>query len=108
MAGLHGVKGLFTKRSQLSYRAMCMHYIDNAIKREGGTQNLPIETLRDSCFMRGLNASNLTNDELIKFLDNWLEVSKHIDSNNFSLYLHLPILLTYNHPNNWKLIYQER
>lgn len=85
---------------------MCMHHIDMAIEREGGTQNLPIETLRHSCFMRGLNASNLTNDELIKFLDDWIKVSKHIDAQNFSLLLHLPTLLTYNHPNNWKLIYK--
>lgn len=108
LAGLHGVKGIFTKKSKLTYRAICMHHMDDAIKREGGTQNLPVDTLRDSCFMRGLNASNLTNDELKKFLDDWLEVSQHINGQNFSLYLHLPILLTYNHPNNWKLIYQER
>lgn len=105
---MHGVKGIFTIKSKLSYRAMCLHNIDMAIQREGGTHNLPAETLRDSCFMRGLNASNLTNEEQIQFLDDWIKVSKHIDARNFSLFLHLPILLTYNHPNNWKLIYRER
>lgn len=79
-----------------------------AIKREGGASNLPAEALRDSCFRRGLNAANMTNEELVKFLDDWIEVSEHIDEMNISLYLHLPILLAYNHPNNWKLIYQER
>lgn len=107
LAGLHGIKGIFVK-SKLAYRAQSIHSIDMAIKREGGTRNLTTETLRDSCFMRGLNASNMNNDELIKFLDDWIAVSSHIDANNFSLFLHLSILLTYNHPNNWKLIYQDR
>lgn len=88
--------------------AMCLHHIDMVIKREGGTTNLPTETLRDSCFKRGLNASNMTNEELAKYLDDWIRVSEHIDPLNFSLFLHLPILMAYNHPNNWKLIYQER
>lgn len=87
---------------------MCIHYIDMAIVREGGTANLTTEILRNSCFLRGLNASNLTNDELTHWLDQWIEVSKHVNQQNFSLFLHLPIFLTYNHPNNWKLIYQER
>lgn len=108
LAGLHGVKAIFTKKSKLTYRAMCIHHIDLAIEREGGPQSLPVENLRDSCFMRGLNASNISNDELIKFLEDWIAVSKHITPENFSLFLHLPILLAYNHPNNWKLIYHER
>ncbi|XP_031640469.1 LETM1 domain-containing protein 1 [Contarinia nasturtii] len=108
LAGLHGIKGIFTIKSKLTFRAMCIHNIDMAIKREGGTQTLTTETLRDSCFMRGLNASNMTNDELIKFLDDWIAVSTHINETNFSLFLHLPILLTYNHPNNWQLLYQNR
>lgn len=81
--------------------------MDKAIVREGGTQNLATETLRDCCFIRGLNASNMSNDDLIVWLDKWIEVSKCIDKNNFSLFLHLPILLTYNHPNNWKLVYHD-
>lgn len=87
---------------------MWMHHVDMAIKREGGARNLPTENLRDSCFTRGLNASNMSNDELIKFLDDWIEVSSFINEDNFSLLLHLPILLAYNHPNNWKIIYHER
>lgn len=84
------------------------HFMDMAILREGGLSKLTSEELRFCCFARGLNASNLSNDELIKWLEQWIEVSKVINPTNFSLYLHLPILLTYNHPNNWKLIYHER
>lgn len=87
---------------------MCMHHIDMTVKGEGGASNLPAETLRDLCFQRGLNASNMTNEELAKFLDDWIQVSVHINPTNFSLFLHLPVLMTYNHPNNWKLIYPER
>lgn len=108
MGELHGIKSIFFRKKQLAYRAMCIHHIDMAILREGGTKNLTTDSLRDSCFMRGLNASNLSNEELSNWLDQWIEASKHINPNNFSLFLHLPIFLTYNHPNNWKLIYQER
>lgn len=82
--------------------------MDMAILREGGTEKLSTITLRDACFSRGLNASNLNNEELVKWLDQWIAVSKHIDDKNYSLLLHLPILITYNHPNNWKLVYPER
>lgn len=79
-----------------------------AIDREGGPSNLSSEVLRDCCFQRGLNASNLSNEELIKWLEQWIEVSKITDPHNFSLFLHLPVLTTYNHPNNWKLLYKDR
>lgn len=105
---MHGIEALFTKKSRLTDRAMCIHLIDMAIKREGGASQLATETLRDTCFKRGLNASNMSNDELAKFLDDWIHVSEHINPLNFSLFLHLPVLMAYNHPNNWKLIYQER
>lgn len=87
---------------------MCLYHLDLAIKREGGPHNLSTDTLRDSCFKRGLNASNMTNEELAKYLEDWIAVSEHVNPTNFSLLLHLPVLLTYNHPNNWKLIYQDQ
>lgn len=83
--------------------------MDAAIEREGGVQSLQSHELRDVCFMRGLNASELSDDDLARWLDQWLQVTKHIEDNQYlSLFLHLPILLTYNHPNNWKLLYPER
>lgn len=108
MIGLHGIKAIFARKFRLLDTARNLHYIDLAIKREGGAAALPVEVLRDSCFTRGLNASNMSNEDLIKFLDDWIEVSQYIDETNVSLYLHLPILMAYNHPNNWQLVYQER
>lgn len=108
LCGLHDVRTIFFKKSSLAYKAMVIHLLDKAILREGGTKSLATPVLRDSCFLRGLNASNMDNEELLKWLDQWIEISSHIDEKNFSLLLHLPILTTYNHPNNWKLKYQER
>lgn len=87
---------------------MCIHLMDLAIRREGGVHNMPKDTLRPACFLRGLNAANLTNDELIEWLQKWVDVSIEVNQDNFSLLLHLPILITYNHPNNWQLLYKER
>lgn len=83
--------------------------MDGAIAREGGVGQLTADELRTACFMRGLNASGLSDNELTRWLEQWLEVTKGINSSEqLSFFLHLPILLTYNHPNNWKLIYAER
>lgn len=108
LCGLHGLNTHFFTRSNLTNRASMMHLMDLAIEREGGAAKLSTEALRLCCFMRGLNASNLSNEELVKWLEQWIQVSKVIDEQNFSLFLHLPIFLTYNHPNNWKLLYRER
>lgn len=82
--------------------------MDAAIVREGGVQSLQPNELREACFMRGLNAAGLSDDDLARWLDQWIQITTHIESSHLSLFLHLPILLTYNHPNNWKLIYPER
>lgn len=87
---------------------MCTHFMDRAIRREGGVHNMPADALRNACFFRGLNAANMDNEDLIKWLEGWVEVSMDVDQNNFSLLIHLPILLGYNHPNNWQLRYGER
>lgn len=79
--------------------------MDLAIKREGGVHNMSTENLHSSCFIRGLNPVDLSTDELIEWLRAWVTVSLEIDGSNVSLYLHLPIFLGYNHPNNWKLIH---
>lgn len=83
--------------------------MDAAILREGGVQKLTEEELREACFLRGLNAADISIDDLNHWLEQWLQITKLIVKSEYmSLYLHLPILLTYNHPNNWKLIYSER
>lgn len=106
---MHGIhRGPF-KRSRLTYRVNCIHLMDRAIVREGGVQNMSIDALRNSCFIRGLNAANMSNEDLTQWLQSWVDVSiTAVDRTNFLLLLHLPILLGYNHPNNWHLIYKER
>lgn len=80
-----------------------MHHMDLAIKSEGDVHNLSTDALRNACYLRGLNPVGLSNDEMIEFLREWIKISLHIGTENVSLYLHLPILLTYNHYNNWRL-----
>lgn len=94
---------VFMRRYRLSERAYVVHHMDLAIKREGGVHNMPIESLKHACFIRGLNATNLSAESMIAWLNEWVEVSLIINQDNISLFLHLPILLSYNHPNNWIL-----
>lgn len=103
---LHGIHRVYLKRVRLSEHCYTMHMMDLAIKSEGGVHNMPSESLRHSCYLRGLNPSNLANEEMIKWLREWIRVSMQIGTENVSLYLHLPILLSYNHPNNWKLTHK--
>lgn len=80
--------------------------MDRAIIREqGGLKSLSLDALKNACFMRGLSPQNLQKDEMIEWLEQWLQISQIIDHDNLSLLLHSPILLGYNHPNNWLLIY---
>ncbi|CRK95744.1 CLUMA_CG009201, isoform A [Clunio marinus] len=100
---LHGIHSWYLKRLRLSEYCYTMHHIDLAIKSEGGVHNLTTDALRYSCYLRGLNPSNLRNEEMIEWLRDWIKISLTIRYENVSLYVHLPILLSYNHPNNWKL-----
>lgn len=103
---LHGIHHVYLKRVRLSEYVYTMYHMDLAIKLEGGVHNMPTDALRHSCFLRGLNPSNLRNEEMIQWLREWMKVSEKIETENISLYLHLPILLSYNHPNNWKLTHK--
>ncbi|XP_055626249.1 LETM1 domain-containing protein 1 [Toxorhynchites rutilus septentrionalis] len=102
---LHDLHTGMMRRFRLSERAYVIHHMDLAIKREGGVHNMPIESLKHACFLRGLNATNLSNESMIEWLKEWVKVSLIINQDNISLFLHLPILLSYNHPNNWILIH---
>lgn len=103
---LHGMHTWYLKSIRLSEYVYTMHTMDQAIMNEGGVHNMPTEGLRYSCYLRGLNPANLRNEELIEFLREWIKISRQIGTENVSLYLHLPILLSYNHPNNWKLTHK--
>ena len=66
---------------------------------------MPLEPLRNACYIRGLNPINLSNEEMIAWLRDWIKISTTIEAEHLTLFLHLPILLGYNHPNNWQLLY---
>lgn len=97
---------MYLKRVRLSEHCFTMYNMDYAIKLEGGVHNLPIDGLKRACYLRGLNPIHLSNEEMILWLREWLKVTLEIKTENISLYLHLPIFFTYNHPNNWRLTHK--
>ncbi|GJQ70907.1 hypothetical protein Trydic_g824 [Trypoxylus dichotomus] len=103
---MHDMHRISFKRSRLAERAAILMAIDKAILREGGLEHMSTEALRTACLMRGLNPSNMKNDDMIKWLQAWLTISNVVDKDSLSLLLHCPILLAYNHPSNWQLIYK--
>ncbi|XP_019554251.2 LETM1 domain-containing protein 1 [Aedes albopictus] len=102
---LHDLNAGLMRRYRLAERSYIVHHMDLAIKREGGVHNMPVESLKHACFVRGLNATNLSTESMIDWLNDWVKVSLIINQDNISLFLHLPVLLSYNHPNNWILIH---
>ncbi|XP_001353111.3 LETM1 domain-containing protein 1 [Drosophila pseudoobscura] len=105
LVNMHGLQNSIFKRHRLHEHAFLVHYMDQAITREGGVHNLSMHALRYSCYLRGLNPVNLSDEEMIEWLRNWVKVSTSIQGEHITLFLHLPILLGYNHPSNWKTIY---
>ncbi|XP_018565096.1 LETM1 domain-containing protein 1 [Anoplophora glabripennis] len=97
-------KGWF-RRTRLADRAFILIQMDKAIMREGGVHNLPIDALKNACFIRGLNPTNMKNEEMVVWLTDWIKLSSKIDKDSYSLLLHSPVLLGYNAPSNWALIY---
>lgn len=102
---MHGLRKSIFRSNKLKYKAFLLLEMDKAILREGGTDKLSTEALRNACHLRGLNDTHLSNKDLIKWLDRWLNVTKHMDKTSYSLVLHCPIFFGYNHPQNWVLIY---
>ncbi|XP_055911355.1 LETM1 domain-containing protein 1 isoform X2 [Eupeodes corollae] len=105
LALMYGLPGGFFRRHRMAELAFIIHYMDLAITREGDVHNMPQESIRYACFIRGLNPCNLSNEEMVEWLRNWVKVSMALKEEHMSLFLHLPIFLGYNHPNNWQLIY---
>ncbi|RZB40615.1 LETM1 domain containing protein [Asbolus verrucosus] len=99
--------GLF-RRTRLAERALILKEMDRAIVREGGVQNLSKDALKNACFIRGLNPINMRKEDMIKWLNNWITISSVVDKGELSLLLHCSMLLAYNEPSNWQLIYYKR
>lgn len=104
---LHGVPTPLFKRYHLSEHAFLVHNMDLAIVREGHVHNMHPESIKRSCYIRGLNPNNLSNGEMIAWMRNWIQISTTIEEQHISMFLYLPVLLGYNHPNNWHLIYDK-
>lgn len=77
------------KRGRLAERSYLIHHMDLAINREGGAHNMSEESLRQSCFMRGLNPSNLSKEEMVDYLKKWVLVSSKVDSETFAYFVGL-------------------
>lgn len=87
---------------------MILKEMDKAIIREGGVHNLPIEALKNACYLRGLNPLHMRNEDMVDWLNKWIAISNETDKENCSLLLHSPILLAYNETSNWSLIYKNK
>lgn len=117
----------FFKRRNLRDTAIILMAMDKAIMREGGVHNMPVDSLKHACYIRGnhiiillcnycyfdviyvifsgLNPTHVKNEDLVDWLNQWIKISQKIDKDSYSLLLHCPILLGYNQPSNWSLIY---
>ncbi|KAG7313457.1 hypothetical protein JYU34_000582 [Plutella xylostella] len=102
---IHGLRKSVFRQSKLKYRAFLLLEMDKAIIKEGGVASLSTDALRHACHLRGLHSSHLTNSDMILWLEQWLVISERVDKSCYSLILHCPLFLAYNHPQNWMLIY---
>jgi hypothetical protein len=106
LCGMYGRSKFFGRSARMYQHAGILHDCDLALDRSGGPSTLTSTELRDACFWRGLNPLNTHQDDLVHFLDDWIAISKSLDSASLSLLLHAPLFLVYNNPNNWRLIYK--
>lgn len=66
--------------------------------------SLHVTTLKTSLLLRGISPIGLDSSGMAELLLRWLTVSRHLTNHDYSLLLHLPVLLFYNHPTNLALI----
>ncbi|XP_043273123.1 LETM1 domain-containing protein 1 [Venturia canescens] len=106
LLAIHGMsKWIPRRRQRLRERSILIQAMDNSIKREGGPSKLPNEAIRWALSFRGVNPANMPRESMQDWLNNWLQISAQVDENSISLLLHSPILLAYNYPTNWTLLY---
>ncbi|XP_051162921.1 LETM1 domain-containing protein 1 isoform X2 [Leptopilina boulardi] len=95
------------RRKRLLNRGLLIKSMDIAIQKEGGVTKIPIEALKWVVSFRGLNPVNMSTESMQEWLDQWLIISSEVDKTSISLLLHCPVLLAYNHPTNWTLLYRK-
>ena len=86
---------LWFPRFRLQQYANLVHEIDRAILRE--EFHLDHMELARACNLRGLNVASQNDDQLYEYLEKWIEITEKLTIYQMSLFLHLPILLGYNH-----------
>ncbi|XP_047351328.1 LETM1 domain-containing protein 1 [Vespa velutina] len=107
LLAIHGLS-IWTpfRRRRLIERGILLKRMDNAIVKEGGVDNMSIESLCWALSFRGLNPVNMSMESMKDWLEQWLKLSASVDNSTLSLLLHSPIFLAYNHSNNLHLLYK--
>ena len=106
LLAIHGMPSLKPFRKlKLLERGLLIKRMDQAIQREGGITKIPNDAIRWALSFRGLNPSNMSIESMRNWLEQWMIISNTVNEDNISLLLHSPILLAYNHPTNWILMY---
>ncbi|XP_017888865.1 LETM1 domain-containing protein 1 isoform X2 [Ceratina calcarata] len=93
------------KKKKLIERGMLIKQMDQAIQREGGINEMSNEAMRWALSFRGVNPANMSLESMKNWLEQWFVISNTVNENTISLLLHSPVLLAYNHPTNWTLVY---
>lgn len=106
LLGIHDISSwtLF-KKLKLLERGLLIKRMDQAIQREGGSKIMPNDEIRWALSFRGVSPANMSIESMRNWLDQWFIISNAVNEDSISLLLHSPILLAYNHPTNWILIY---
>lgn len=60
-------------------------------------QNMSLVELNQACFMRGLNAKDLTSQEMIEWLTVWQRFTQQTDDDSLSLLAHGPLFLAFRY-----------
>ncbi|XP_026678315.1 LETM1 domain-containing protein 1 [Diaphorina citri] len=100
---IHAMHMGWRRKKRLQQKAKAIYLMDCAIIREGGAEALNYDELRYACSLRGLNPTNMKQKDMTEWLKGWLRITEVITEDNLSLVLHCPVLLAYNHVNNWSL-----
>lgn len=106
LLGIHNISSwkLF-KRRKLKERSILIKRMDEALQKEGGTTTMSNDAIRWALSFRGVNPANMSLESMRNWLEQWFIISNTVNENTLSLLLHCPILLAYNHPTNWILVY---
>lgn len=93
------------KKKKLTERAMLIKRMDQAIQKEGGPTTMSNDAIRWALSFRGVSPATMSLESMRNWLEQWFIISNTVNENTVSLLLHSPILLAYNHPTNWILLY---